>query len=71
MLSARDFAPSDEKCIEMIQELRWKEGVKCVFCGSELVVRRGRDKKGFQRYLAETVGEASTTGLKPYSMGQG
>jgi len=58
MLSARDFAPSDEKCIEIIQELRWKKGVRCVFCGSELAVRRGRDKKGFQRYLCRDCGRS-------------
>ncbi len=46
MLSARDFAPSNEKCIEIIRELRWKRGLRCVFCGSEKVVKRGGDKKG-------------------------
>ncbi len=45
--------PGDEKCIEIIQKLRWKEGVRCVFCGSKEVVKRGEDKKGFQRYLCK------------------
>ena len=58
MFSARDFWPSDGKCIEIIQELRWKRGVRCVFCGSKLVVKRGRDKKGFQRYLCRNCGRS-------------
>ena len=45
--------PSDEKCREIIQKLRWKEGVRCVFCESKAVVKRGKDKKGFQRYLCK------------------
>jgi len=40
MLSARDFAPSDGKCIEMIRELRWKKGVR----------------RGFQSYLCRNCG---------------
>lgn len=58
MLSARDFAPSDERCIEVIQELRWKGGLRCVFCGSGVVVRRGKDRKGFQRYLCRNCGRS-------------
>jgi transposase-like protein len=58
MLSARDFAPSDKRCVEIIQKLRWKDRVKCVFCASKSVVKRGKDKKGFQRYLCRTCGRS-------------
>jgi transposase-like protein len=56
MLTARDFAPSNEKCRQIIEHLRW--GVMCIFCESKRVVRRGKDKKGFQRWLCTACGRS-------------
>lgn len=35
MFSARDFAPSKKRCGEVVQKLRGKDGLRCVYCGSK------------------------------------
>ncbi len=62
MLSAKDFAPPDEKCISIIQKLRWKDGVRCIYCDSGVVVKKGKDKRGFQRYLCRGCGRSFNDG---------
>jgi len=52
MLDIRDLI-DDEKCFEVVRGLRWREGVRCVKCGSEAVVKNGLDdtQPFRQRYL--------------------
>lgn len=33
----------DEKCYQMVRELRWPQGVRCPHCGSGQVVKNGHD----------------------------
>lgn len=35
---------SEENCYETLRQLRWPEGVRCPFCGSVEVNRRGSDE---------------------------
>jgi len=35
---------SEENCYETLRQLRWPEGVRCPFCGSVEVNRRGYDE---------------------------
>jgi transposase-like protein len=46
------FMPGEEECLEHLRVLRWSGGVRCVFCGSELVVKTGMHGKHVraQRY---------------------
>lgn len=43
---------SDERCYDVLRELRWPEGRVCPHCDSKSVVRRGFDdtQSGRQRY---------------------
>jgi transposase-like protein len=43
---------SEENCYETLRTLRWPEGVRCPWCGSVHVIRRGHDEghPGRQRY---------------------
>ena len=39
----------DAKCYEMVRELRWTDGVRCPHCGSEEIIKRGRDEQQAHR----------------------
>jgi transposase-like protein len=45
----------DAKCFAMVREFRWPEGVRCPGCGSDAVVRNGRDdpQPARQRYRCQ------------------
>lgn len=47
---------SEAYCYQAIRELRWPEGIHCPHCGSERVIRRGKDDKApaRQRYQCNT-----------------
>ncbi|MGB9923823.1 MAG: transposase [Methanothrix sp.] len=34
--------PDEKECYNLLREMRWSDGVRCVYCGSEHVVRTGR-----------------------------
>ena len=42
----------DVQCFETVRKLRWPEGVRCAFCDSMQVIRRGMDERepARQRY---------------------
>ena len=42
--------PTEEKCAEVLRELRWKKGVKCPRCASVRVVKYGKWEEWYQRY---------------------
>lgn len=35
---------NDAKCFEVVRDLRWPEGVFCLHCGNEHVIKFGRDE---------------------------
>ena len=39
----------DAKCYESVRQMRWPEGVKCVWCDSQAVIKRGRDERQHER----------------------
>ena len=45
----------DTKCFAMVREHRWPQGVRCPGCGSDAVVRNGRDdtQPARQRYRCQ------------------
>ncbi len=48
----------DAKCYEIVRELRWSDGVRCVHCDSADVNKRGRDERQphRQRYECQSCG---------------
>jgi len=44
------FIPDEEKCFEEFRKIRWRDGVKCPYCGSKEIVKYGHNEKGAQRY---------------------
>lgn len=48
----------DNKCFELVRQLRWPQGVFCIKCGCEHVVRNGCDDTQLyrQRYLCKGCG---------------
>lgn len=50
-LTINDFMLPEEKCVEILKELRWKDGkVTCVYCNSENVVKNGSVCKYYHKY---------------------
>jgi len=49
---------NDAKCFEVVRDLRWPEGVFCVHCGNEHVIKFGRDEtqEHRQRYHCKSCG---------------
>jgi len=49
----------DEKCFQAVRHLRWPQGVRCVFCDSPKVVKRGfhTTQKERQRYECSACGK--------------
>lgn len=45
----------DAKCFETVRQLRWPQGVRCVDCNSEQVIKQGRDETQpeRQRYVCK------------------
>jgi transposase-like protein len=41
---------------EVLRELRWKNGVKCVWCGSQDVVKNGSYLQHYQKYMCRGCG---------------
>jgi transposase-like protein len=39
----------DAKCFEAVRQLRWPEGVKCVWCQSSEIKKRGHDERQHAR----------------------
>ena len=39
----------DAKCYETVRNLRWPDGVKCPFCGSGEIIKRGHDERQGER----------------------
>ncbi len=49
---------NDAKCFEVVRDLRWPEGVFCLHCGNEHVIKFGRDEtqEHRQRYHCKSCG---------------
>ena len=58
MLSIDDFLPSEERCAEVLRELRWADGVECVYCGSRDVVKNGGYMQFYQKYMCRDCGRS-------------
>jgi len=58
VLSIEDFLPSEERCAEVLRELRWGDGVECVRCGSREVVRNGGYMHHYQKYMCRGCGRS-------------
>ena len=59
----RLFVPRDEDCVRFLEELRWKNGVKCPYCKSERVKKNGtttRNGVQLQRYKCNDCGRTFT-----------
>ena len=72
----------DAKCYETVRDLRWPDGVKCPFCGSGEIIKRGHDERQVerQRYrcqgcerqfddLSETIFEGHHQPLRGWVLG--
>jgi transposase-like protein len=48
----------DERCFEVVREVRWPQGVCCAFCGGVHVIKYGRDQtqEHRQRYACKSCG---------------
>jgi transposase-like protein len=48
----------DGRCFEIVRELRWPHGVRCLHCGSAEVNKRGHDERQTtrQRYECQACG---------------
>ena len=53
---AGDFMPTEERCAEVLKEMRWKMGVRCPRCHSKRVKRHGKCRKYYDRYLCRECG---------------
>ena len=58
MLSIDDFLPSEERCAKVLKELRWGDGVECVYCGSRNVVKNGGYMRFYQKYMCRGCGRS-------------
>lgn len=58
MLSIDDFLPSEERCAKVLKELRWGDGVECVYCGSRNVVKNGSYMQSYQKYMCRGCGRS-------------
>jgi transposase-like protein len=49
----------DERCYEAVRQLRWGSGIKCAYCQSTHIMKRGRDDKARsrQRYECKACGK--------------
>jgi transposase-like protein len=47
----------ERRCYEMIREMRWESGVKCVKCGSREVKKNGVEAEGCQNYSCSKCGK--------------
>lgn len=43
--------PSEFKCIKILRKLRWPDGIRCVYCNSDHIVKFGSQRKHVSRYL--------------------
>jgi len=54
-LTVQSFMPSEFECAEVLREVRWAGGLRCLHCGSSRVVRRGW-RGLYQRYCCKDCG---------------
>jgi predicted RNA-binding Zn-ribbon protein involved in translation (DUF1610 family) len=50
------FLPRREDCLEYLRKKRWKEGVKCPYCGSLKIWVDGYTRKGARKYECRECG---------------
>jgi transposase-like protein len=50
------FLPRREDCLEYLRKIRWKEGVKCPYCGSLKIWADGYTRKGARKYECRECG---------------
>ena len=53
LLTDKDFAPSDVRCLEVARVLRWPDDVRCPYCDSAKVWKVGMNPRGLRRYTLE------------------
>ncbi len=52
----------EQKCYELIRQIRWQDGVRCPECGSEEIRKNGHDNglKHRQRYACKSCNKSFT-----------
>ncbi|MDY6789070.1 MAG: transposase, partial [Candidatus Nanohaloarchaea archaeon] len=53
-----DFLPSEERCAEVLRAVRWNDGIYCLYCSSEKVVKNGLRPDHIQQYRCKACGKA-------------
>lgn len=43
--------PTESRCVKVIRKLRWPNGIKCVYCNSDHIVKYGSQREHVNRYL--------------------
>lgn len=51
IFTMEDFLPSEEKCVSVLINLRWKNKVKCLFCNSSHIKKNGIRQKVYHKYI--------------------
>jgi len=46
-----DFMPSEEKCVQVLVALRWKNRITCLFCESDNIKKNGIRQKFYHKYI--------------------
>lgn len=58
LLCMTDFLPSEERCAEVLRAARWSDGVYCLYCSSQNVVKNGLRPDHVQQYRCKSCGKA-------------
>ena len=47
----QDFLPSEEKCVRVLVNLRWKNKITCLFCESDNIKKNCIRQKFYHKYI--------------------
>ncbi len=48
---------NEKKCVNIFLKLRWLNGITCPFCGSTRIIRYGKSRRYYHRYLCKDCTE--------------
>lgn len=55
-----DFLPSEEKCVNVLKQVRWNGKVSCVYCKSHSINSNGTRRKFYHKYICKDCGKSFT-----------